>query len=164
MFNFVTTKLLMWVCAVLAAALLITGTLAGCEHHNAGAARAERDAARSQRDTALDANVSNVETIATQRRALNEWRSLQVTPEEAALSIAAHQALVNKVLELAGELNQAKEKDSARPECEALLDADFERACPATARGLRNLEGGHQDGDGRGASAGGEAAGSAPHR
>jgi hypothetical protein len=164
MFDFLTTKVLMWVCAALAAALLITGTFAGCEHSNAKSARAERDAAELARDTAVDANDSNQVTIATQRRALEEWRALQVTPEEAALAVAAHQALVDKVLEQAAELERAKESDSARPDCEALLDADFERVCPATARGLRKYESRHQDRDGGSAGAGREAAAEQSHR
>jgi hypothetical protein len=158
------SKVRLCVYAGIAIAFASVLTFAGCEHSNAEAARAERDSAEIARDTAVDANAGNLVTIETQRRALEEWRALRVTPEEAALAIAAHHALVDKVLEQAAELEKAKESDRARPDCEALLDADFERVCPATARGLRKYESRDQDRDGRGSGAGGEAAADRAHR
>lgn len=154
----ITTKLLIWVCAGLLGALMITGGFAGCEHHNAVAARAERDAAEAQRDTAIDANKSNMTTIEAQGAALNKWMSLGASPDEVAKLMASAARAIKEANQKLDEMLSAKEKDRANPECGALLGASLQRACPTIARGLRNAADGHEDGARRDPGSGGEAA------
>jgi phage repressor protein C with HTH and peptisase S24 domain len=163
MFRLITTKLLAYVCGGLLIALAVTGGFAGCEHSNANAARAERDAANAALDTAVDANKSNQATIATQKAALDEWASLGLSPAEILQALKS----VGDALKEAGRTLDAwqaeKEKERANPDCGAWLRASFQRACPGLARGLRNAASGHADGDGQGAGAGGEAAAGPAH-
>lgn len=159
------SQLQAYLVAGLALALLIACGAASCQSRRADSEHQQRLAVQSQLDTAVDANTSAIDTVNAQARALKEWRDLAVTPAEAATAVAA----LNEALRLSYELNkaieEAKEKDRAKPDCEALLDADFERACPATARGLRDAAaGGHEDGDGRGAGAAREAHRPEAHR
>jgi len=148
MFDFITTKLLLWVCAGLVAALVVTGSFAGCEHHNAKVARAERAAAESQRDTAIDANKSNVTTIEAQQKALEQWKALGITPGEAKAAVLLAVENHAKAEQLAAELKNAKEHDRANPDCNAILSADIERACPLVVLGLRDVARGDKNGAG----------------
>lgn len=134
------SQLQMGLVAGLALLLLIVGTFAGCESHRADAEQQQRIAVESQLATAVDANTSAIDTINIQKRALDVWRGLGVTPEEAAFAIAA----MNDVQRLAGELkaqiDKAKEIDRAKPDCGALLGASVERMCPGIAVGLRRAQ------------------------
>lgn len=152
----ITTKLLMWVCAGLLGALIVTGGFAGCEHVNANAARAQRDAAEAARDTAVDANTSNQVTIEAQDRALDKWMKLGSSPEEVARLVTKTLTAANAAVTEATAVLKAKETERANPECAAVLGANLERACPAIARGLRHA-GGHEDSPGRDPGAGREA-------
>lgn len=159
----ITTKLLAWVCGGLLAALLITGGFAGCEHHDASAARAERDAANAARDTAVDANKSNGVTIAAQDAALNKWMKLGASPEEVAKAMGDAARAIKASNKYLADMTAAMEKDRANPDCGALLGASVQRACPAIARGLRDGASGHQDGARRDPGSGGEATPDAAH-
>jgi len=147
MFNFITTKLLLWVCAGLVAALVVTGSFAGCEHHNAQAARADRDAMKSQRDTArrdraevIKANESQQETIDAQSKALDEWLKIGVTPEEVEDLVAGVRAKKAELEQLVAENQKRKEMDNANPDCDRLRQVDFESVCRNRARVLRGYE------------------------
>jgi hypothetical protein len=159
----ITTKLLIWVCGGLLAALLVTGGFAGCEHHDANAARAERDAANDGRDTAVDANKSNLSTIDAQNKALNEWMKLGESPAAVARLVAQAMTSAKALATEANAVLAAKEKERANPECAAVLSASLERACPAVARGLRQYASRHEDDPGRDPGAGREASPDGAH-
>lgn len=138
-------------------ALVIAGlaTFAGCEHHNANAARADRKAMESERDTArvdrdrtVKANGTLLSTITSQDKALNAWAELGESPAEV-------RALIAKIAASRAELEQrsaANEKrrrlDDANPDCEKLRRVDFQRACPNRAGVLRGHEDRYRNGDG----------------
>lgn len=120
--------------------VVAAGAIASCLllwrlHHVTG----QRDAAEAALAIARGANQSNQTTIATQQRALGEWRALQVTPQEAAIAVALHEQLKASVLSLSEQLRKAKEQDRAKPACKALLETDVGAVCPAVSRELRRL-------------------------
>lgn len=147
MFDFITTKLLMWVCAGLAAAALVAGGVASCEHHNANEARADRDAMESQRDSAratrdgvVKANKTQQTVIASQAKALTQWASIGVSPEEVRAVLAAAAAKQRELEDLVAINAKRKEKDDAKPECEKLRRTDFQLVCSERADILRGYE------------------------
>lgn len=133
--------------AGLALLLLIVGSFAGCERHNANEARADRDAMKSQRDSArndrdqvVEANGTQQTIIDRQGAALTKWASIGVTPEDVKAML---DATVAKKAELEQQLvynAKRKEKDDANPDCEKLRRTDFQRACPNRADILRRYE------------------------
>ena len=147
MFSFITTKVLAWACAGLLAALLVTGTFAGCEHRNANEARAERDSmkdernsARDDRDAVVKINGQKQETIERQDAALSAWATLGVTPEDVRQMIEDATRRRAELERLIAEGQSEREKDNANPDCEKLRQVDFERVCPHRARVLRRYE------------------------
>lgn len=147
MFDFITTKLLMWICAGLAAALLVAGGVASCEHHNANEARADRDAmeserdsVRAQRDGVVKANQTQQNVIASQAAALTKWAAIGVSPEEVKEVLAAEAAKRSELEQFVADNQNRKEKDDAKPECEKLRRTDFQRVCPERADILRGYE------------------------
>lgn len=147
MFGFVTTKLLAWCCAGLLAALLVTGAFAGCEHRNANAARADRDAMKNERNTARDDRDRVVKSNETQQAlivdlnaALDRWAEIGLTPSEVRELSAEAGARQRALDELAAENAKLKGKDDGNPDCEKLRQVDFQRVCPNRARSLRRYE------------------------
>lgn len=132
--------------ALIFAALI---TFAGCEHSNASAARADRDAMESARDYARDAATSKDVVIGALTQSRDAWKKL-ATPSEAMDAAADRAELLEQQLRhTQADLDRlAREKDHAKPECAALLATDFERVCPAIARRLRERAEGRAD-DGR---------------
>lgn len=140
MLQLLTTRVLMWGCAGLLGALLVVGSFAGCEHHNAKAARAERDQARGQLAETRVANVSNQQVIASQNKALDQWAAIAISPQDV-------MDLVHNLTEAKKEadatiklLRSAKEADNALPECVALLRLSLRDRCPSIAAGLLKLQ------------------------
>jgi hypothetical protein len=138
--------------------LLVVSGFAGCERRRANAEHQQRVSVEMQLGAAVDANASNQVTIGAQQRALEEWRSLGVTPEEAAIAVASMGEVLGLVAKLREEIEKAKERDRAKPDCAALLGASIERMCPGVAAGLRRAQDGHENRDGGSARPGREAA------
>ena len=145
-------------------AFLGLGTFAGCEHRNAKEARAERNATAGELVEAVTANTSQTETIDTLRRALGEWRSLGTTPDEALIAVESMRQINELIVALDQRIREAKELERAKPDCAAVLSADFERACPAIARGLRDAAGSHENGPSRNSDPGRSADRPGPRR
>ena len=124
------------------------GSFAGCEHHNAKVARAERDAVKSMLETAVDANTSNVTTIKAQAKALKAWQDLKVTPEQIADLLVSKSHFEAKSASLEKQNAALRNKDRELPECVALLRMSLQRACPGISTGLRKLQSGDQDSPG----------------
>jgi hypothetical protein len=124
------------------------GSFAGCEHHNAKVARAERDAAYGQRDTAIDANHSQANTIDAQTKALAKWKALAASPEDMQAIIDQSNANAREINSLRGIIAKAKGKDRDLPDCIKLLSISLRRTCPSVAAGLRDLASGHQNNHG----------------
>jgi hypothetical protein len=149
--------------AGLALLLVIVGGVASCEHNRARAEHQQRLSVEMQLAAAIDANASNQVTIGAQQRALEEWRSLGVTPEEAAIAVASMSEIRGLVAKLREAIEKAKEVDRAKPDCAALLGASIERMCPGIAAGLRRAQDSHKDAAGGSARPSREAAPSRAH-
>ena len=121
-----------------AAGLMVAAlTFGGCEHRNAAAARAERDQWKQAATSALDANTTNQDTIKTLRKSVDDWRKLAV-PDDPSLAARVEKFRTeNETLRRENDA-LARKADHDLPDCRQLLAIDFGRACPATARGLRD--------------------------
>lgn len=147
MFSFITTKLLAYVCAGLFAALVITGGFAGCEHHNAAAARADRDveiskrqATETQRDEVVKVNGTQHETIGQLNATVDQWVQKCAVSDDVNATLAELAKKNAKLDELLRKMMKLEEKDDGNPECEKLQRADYQRACPGHAGSLRGYE------------------------
>lgn len=129
-------------------ALVFAGllTFAGCEHSNAKAARAERDAMEAARDYAVDANLGKDQVIEDLTTSRDRWKLLATPSEEMEAAAARAGELEVELTRTRAKLDKlAEEKDRANPDCLAVLEVDFERACPHVAERLRNRASGDQD-------------------
>ncbi len=113
---------------------------AGCQHQRAEKETAKRLVAESQRDQVIEVNKTNVETIGTLQKALDDWAKIGVTKNDIKQMLDAWSAVKGEYDRMALELARLKEKDDAIPECNALLHVDFQRVCPNSALGLRKYE------------------------
>lgn len=147
MFSFITTKLLAYICGGLLAALVITGGFAGCEHHNAAAARADRDAEKSkrqaaetQRDDVVKVNGTQHDLIGQLNATVDQWVQKCAVADDVNATLA-ELAKKNATLdELLKKMTKLEEKDDGNPECEKLLRTDLQHACPGHAGSLRGYE------------------------
>lgn len=153
----------MGIVAALALALLVACGVASCQSRRADTEAEKRQAVESQLSTAIDANTSAIDTVNALRGALKEWRDLSVTPEEAAIAAASMGEIRALANQLRAEIEKAKGRDRAKPECGALLGANLERMCPGIAVGLRRAQDRDQDDLGGNSGSGREAAPARAH-
>jgi hypothetical protein len=146
-FSFITTKLLAYVCGALLVALVITGGFAGCEHHNAAAARADRDveiskrqAAETQRDEVVKVNSTQHETIGQLNAAVDQWVQKCAVSDDVNATLADLAKKNAKLDELLTKMTKLEVNDDGNVECEALQRTDYQRVCPGHARSLRGYE------------------------
>ena len=133
-----------WLLGSVAAILIAALTFGGCEHRNAGAARVERDQARASLATALHANETNQVTISKLEDALKHWVALATPSGESVAAGAQAEADRAELLKTREKLDRlAREKDNAKPDCDALRAIDFQRLCPARAQRLRERAAGN---------------------
>jgi hypothetical protein len=116
------------------AAFVAMATFAGCEHHNAKAARADRADALGALAVALKANDTNQDTIGKLEAAIKHWRGT-CTPETR-IREAAEEAKTWRA-KYEAEARRRREQRTESPSCTALMDTSFERVCAADARRLR---------------------------
>lgn len=149
---------------VLSVLLLIAIGTAKWQHHAAVSARAERDALKGQLDTATDANASLVTTVGVQDKALKQWASLGVTPEEAKGQLDQINRHKVRSDELKAENDMLRARDRVLPECIALLKASLTKRCPSIAAGLVQLATGRgENSANRSTDSGSQAASSRTH-
>lgn len=132
--------------AVLGLALLAAIGTAKWFHHEAQAARAERDAVQAQLDTAVDANQSQATTIDTQTRALAKWAALGKTPEQLQQLVTVAHEREKTYEQIAKENSALKAKDRNLPDCIRLLQISLRERCPGRALVLRRAADSYEDG------------------
>lgn len=129
------------------ALLILVGSLsfAGCEHLRAKSARAGEAKAVAQRDEARAANASNIVTIDTQAKALEQWKALHKTPEEVSAIVSNARAYVDEIDRLSRQVKFYRERDKSLPECLRLMQIAYS-TCPGRTAVLHNFSNGsHQD-------------------
>lgn len=138
-----------------AAIMLALASFGGCQYIRAEAAVSAkeravttREAAEADRDNAIEANASNLVTIAAQDKALNQWVNLGVTPEEVRAMLSAASTQARELENLRTKFRALKGKDRDLPDCVELLAISLTRRCPDIAAGVRDAAGRNQDGPG----------------
>lgn len=119
-------------------ALVLALGAATLEHHRAKRFQAEADRYKDANTQLLAAVDGKDKTIAEQRELLDRWRTwaeqyrarLQAAVDEAARSD-------DRLTQTVRQLNQLRDKDHARPDCNAILNLDLGAVCPDTVRWLR---------------------------
>lgn len=161
MIPFGLSRLRLGIYAGIAVAFAVVLSFAGCEHHNASAARADRAAMKTllktrtdERDKVVEANESQQATIDAQGKALSQWASIGVKPEDVKQMLTAIAAKKVELDKLFAEIAKRKGKDDGNPDCAKLLQVDFQRVCPNRAAVLRAYENRLSGQGGPGADAG----------
>jgi hypothetical protein len=121
-----------------AVAFLGLGGFAGCEHKAAKQLRVDLDTARA-------ANASNIVTLDTQAKALQQWKALHKTPEEVTAIVSNAKAYVDEIDRLSRQIRMYREKDQSIDTCVKLLAVSLS-TCPGRTAILHNFaHGGHAD-------------------
>lgn len=123
-------------CGALGAALVIASLTAGWQHSRANRATEKAKALEIAVSMLEGANKSNRTAIKSYQGAVASWRALVpiARPELAAQAAADRREL--ETLRAAAD-RAARESDSAKPQCAAVLAENFSVACPARAGRLR---------------------------
>jgi hypothetical protein len=149
--------------AGVAVLFLCLATFAGCEHRRAGSETVKRLAVESQRDQVIADNATQLETIERQGKALDQWATIGVTPQDVINMLKASAKFADDLQQQLLANARARERDRAKPNCDALMRVDLAAVCPLTAGSLREYEGRYPNGDRGSKGAGVRATPGQPH-
>ncbi len=112
-------------------AFLGLGTFAGCTYKANKKLTVALELAR-------DANRSNIVTLDTQARALEQWKALHKTPEQVLTIVSNAQAYVDEIDRLERQIRLYRDKDKSIDTCVKLLAIKLS-TCPGRTAILHNF-------------------------
>lgn len=138
MLNLLNRFLSPYVVLGLAIALALALGAATLEHQRAKRFQAEAHRYKAANTQLLAAVEGKDKTILEQRESLDNWRTWAVQ-YRAKLLAATEQAerFDEQLTQTVRQLHHLRDKDHARPDCNAILNLDLAAVCPDTVRWLR---------------------------